>query len=528
MTFHHFNRFIDHNSTQLTPSELALALYICQLIRDKTNLYSASVRRISQHLGLSPAGVKRSLKGLEDKGIFKVSSSYLSTYAKSYELAIICPDNCPFEDHLTKQELAKLAEITTRRIKHAEDRVQIDPPYIELKEEEDVLVSFEGEEELGLLVQVLKEGSLTEDGEKILEATQSHPRSLAKALVQIATKAKLDSPKRKRTYFEKIVKQTPLTLLKTFEDTKALEIGRQLLAGAEETAFKVAEGKPAKRGNQLPRAHSWKRLNLWLKEFGFKLEEESFYLTHLASEGLLEEKHLVINNEILKALDDNLLTINFGSKKASWRDYLQLHANEEDHRPELRAKQSYLLGELGRVINLTQDLLTAEELPAYELREAKLLELKAEFLKHHTASSLPDFYRSETMGKFLMEHPEPLDLQTKAQRFLDKVNLLLGTMAEQSYAYTHQENGVYQSWLEQTFTWEDDLKEVLEVIPARLEGHNPHLKKFEEAYKEVRAKLAQNSILALLTDYGRSSIPEPNKYALTPDKYLLEKLKHRL
>lgn len=534
MTYHHYNRLLDHYSGKLTPSERLIALYLAQAIREKTNRYSESVRRLCNHLDLSEAGVKRSLKKLEEVGLFRVNKSYLSTYSRSYELAVSCPEDClHLEDHNTKPELAQLAQNTTRRIKLNPLSYQIEPPYIEnLKEEEEGLVSFEGEEELGLLVQILNEASLDLNTEQLLEATKKHPRTLAKALFSIATKAKLDTTKRKRTYFEQIVKKTPLTLLKTLEDTKALEVGRQLLSGSTERALDLAKGKDLTlQSNQLPRAHTWKRLNLWLKEMRYEDLNPKGYLAGLASNGKLEEKHLLIYEEIKKALVEYLKPINFGSRGQSWEAYLSLSGNEEDGRPELRVQLSNfdLLNQIGQLITLTPDLLTAEELPTYELREAKLYDLKEEFLKQNSEENLTDFYRSEAMGKFLNTNPEAINAETKAQRFIDKINLALGAIADQVHYSKEGNNRSYQVWLENSFTWQEDLESVLDVIPARLEGHKPHLKKFEEAYIQVRAKLGHQIILGVLTDWGRSETPpSPSQYALSPDKYLLEKLADRL
>lgn len=534
MTYHHYNRLLDHYSGKLTPSERLIALYLAQAIREKTNLYSESVRRICNHLDLSEAGVKRSLKTLEEAGIFRVNKSYLSTYARSYELAVSCPEDClRLEDHNTKPELANLALNTTRRIKLNPLSYQIEPSYIKkLKEEEEGLVSFEGEEELGLLVQILKEVGSDPNTEQLLEATEKHPRTLAKALYSIAIKAELDTTKRKRSYFEKIVKRTPLTLIKTLEDTKALEVGRQLLSGSEERALDIAKGKDLPlRSNQLPRAHTWKRLNLWLKEMGYEDINPKGYLASLASNGKLEEKHLLIWEEINKALSEHLLQINFGSRGMGWEDYLSLSSNEEDGRPELRVLISHydLLNQMGQLIPLTPDLLTAEELPTYELREAKLYELKEEFLNQNSEEDLTNFYRSEAMGKFLIANPEAIDPETRAKRFIEKINLALGAIADQVHFSREGNNRSYQVWLEDSFTWQEDLESILAVIPARLEGHKPHLKKFEETYIQVRAKIDHQIILGVLTDWGRSETPPaPSQYALSPDKYLLEKLADRL
>jgi len=526
MTYHHFNRFLDHYSGKLTPSERLIALYLSQAIREKTNLYSESVRRICQHLDLSEAGVKRSLKKLEEAGVFKVEKSYLATYARSYQLAVSCPETClHLEDHNTKRELANLDLNTTRRIKLNPPSYQIEPPYIETLKEEEVIVYLEGEEELGLLVQILKEGLLDLSGQQLLEATETHPRQLARALVQITKKANLDSSKRKRTYLERIVKTTPQTLLKTLEETKALEIGKQLLAGSAERAFEIKEGKQPVRTNELPRAHTNKRLHLWLSKNGYSNLEESHYLERLAIDGKLTTDHLIVNDEVVKALNDNLYSFfKTNGSKGNWRDFFYLSANQEDLRPELRPRTEYWASQIGLLTDITPllpELLRAEERPAYDLREAKLLELKVSWLEANPDKQIEDFRRSLEMGVFIKENPPVLDQDEFAQRYLDKINFVLGTIPDLSYSTGGQ---LYQEWLELNFTWQDDLNDVLEWIPARLEGHNSHLNKFEEAYKEVRTNASQLAILNALTDFGQRSKPAPSQYALAPDKYLRQEL----
>jgi DNA-binding Lrp family transcriptional regulator len=526
MTYHHYNRLLDHYSGKLTPSERLIALYLSQAIREKTNLYSESVRRICQHLDLSEAGVKRSLKNLEEAGVFKVEKSYLATYARSYQLAVSCPEEClHLEDHNTKRELANLDLNATRRIKLNPPSYQIEPPYIETLKEEEEIVYLEGEEELGLLVQILKEGSLDLTGQQLLEATETHPRQLAKALVQITKKANLDSSKRKRTYLERIVKTTPQTLLKTLEETKALEIGKQLLTGSQERAFEIVNGKQRTKTNQLPRAHTNKRLHLWLAKNGYSNLEESHYIERQAIEGKLTPDHLIVNDEILKALNDNL----YGFFKTTgtikdWRDYFYLSASDEDLRPELRPRTQYWAAEIGfltEISSVVPELITAEETPAYDLREAKLLELKRSWLEANPDKEIQDFRRSVEMGIFFKENPPVLSTEEFAKRYLAKINFVLGTIPDFSYFSGGQH---YQAWLEESFTWEDDLRDVLDQIPARLEGHNAHLAKFEEAYLEVRAKASQVAVLNVLTDFGQRSKPAPSQYALSPDKYLRQEL----
>ena len=539
MTYHHFNRFIDHNSTQLTPSELALALYVCQLIRDKTSLYSESVRRISNHIGLSEATIKRSLKGLEEKGVLKVESSYLSTYAKSYELIVFCPDNCPFiEDHNTKRELAKFGEIATRQLKHAEKGVQIDPPYIELKEEEDVLVSFEGEEELGLLVQLLMDLPETEQLIEISTATHTYPRTLAKVLFEITEKAGLDSSKRKRTYLKEVLQKTPLTLLKKIEDQKALEIGKQLLEGSADRAFTLASSnRDFYIGKATPsRSHEYKRLNTWITQQGFKIDNPNFYINYLATNGLLESKHLTIAEEVLEALKSTKSPIKFNGID-NFEDYFSLGINTEDHSPELVPKTDTWLFHLDRVIEDTEallpELLTAEELPAYELREIKLAQLKATWLEAHPEGTLSEFNRSLEKGNFTKENPMPITQAQYAKRLLEKINFFIGQLADYHYDKFGRNNS-YQVWLNESFTYEDDLNLLLAYIPSRPEGHKKYLAKFAESYEkaikeftliDIKHALYQKLVEAGYDgrDLGSTEF-QGTQYTPAPDKYLTQVL----
>jgi len=253
--------------------------------------------------------------------------------------------------------------------------------------------------------------------------------------------------------------------------------------------------------------------------------EESHYIERQAIAGELTPDHLIVNDEILKALNDNLYGFfkTTGTIKA-WRDYFYLSANQEDLRPELRPRTHYWAAEIGFLTDITPllpELLKAEERPAYDLREAKLLELKRSWLEANPDKQIEDFRRSLEMGVFIKENPPVLDKDEFAQRYLDKINFVLGTIPDLSYSTGGQ---LYQEWLELNFTWQDDLNDVLEWIPARLEGHNAHLAKFEEVYLEVRAKASQVAVLNVLTDFGQRSKPTPSQYAVAPDKYLRQEL----
>jgi len=538
MTFHHFNRFIDHNSTQLTPSELALALYVCQLVRDKTSFYSESVRRISNHIGLSEATIKRSLKGLEEKGVLKVETSYLSTYAKSYELLISCPDNCPFlEDHNTKRELAKFSEIATRQLKHAEKGVQFDPPYIELKEEEEVLVSFEGKEELGLLVQLLMDLPETTQLIEIREATKAFPRTLAKVLLEITEKAGLDSSKRKRSYLKEILEKTPLTLLKKIQDLKAFEIGKHILEGSGNRAFEMSTEAWIINAHKPPpnRSHDYKRLNTWITQQGFKTDSPNFYISYLATNGLLESRHLTIAEEVMSALRSTESPIKFNGID-NFEDYFQLGINTQDNSPELVPKTDTWVHHIDRVIADTEalmpELLTAEELAIYELRETKLSELKTNWINAQPTSaeiSLVVFNRSLEKGKFDKENPMPITQVQYAKRLLEKINFFIGKLTDYRTDWFGRNNS-YQVWLNESFTYEDDLNLLLAYIPSRPEGHKKYLSKFAESYENairehslIDIKYALYQKLIELgydgRDVGRSEF-KGTQYTPAPDKYL--------
>lgn len=126
MSFHHYNRLINHwqpkvkpegqslgfGSKQryraLTPGAVAVAQFLAQHLKAETNCYAISQKTLEVKLGLTKETIGKAQLELVAWGIFTRERGHYEK-AYTYRLAIECPADCEHLDsHYTKSELATL------------------------------------------------------------------------------------------------------------------------------------------------------------------------------------------------------------------------------------------------------------------------------------------------------------------------------------------------------------------------------------------------------------------------------------
>lgn len=128
MSYHHYQRMINHwqpkikpqglglafgskeRYRSLTPGAVAVAQFVAQHLNSESNTYPISQKTLALKLGLAKSTIGLALDELVDWGIFtRERSHYEKPYA--YRLAVDCSSDCEqLEVHYTKSELATLPE----------------------------------------------------------------------------------------------------------------------------------------------------------------------------------------------------------------------------------------------------------------------------------------------------------------------------------------------------------------------------------------------------------------------------------
>ena len=518
MTFHHEHRFIAHKPAGLTTAEKLLSCYVSNRIVEKTGNYSISVRRLCEALELSPSTVKRSLKGLEEKQIFTSSKSPISTYARTFSMVLQCPLGCPdYEDHHTKRELAERVN-SSNRVKMNHLSGQNEPPYIDIEEEEDRESStFEGQEELGLLVKIL-EGlkKPSKDQQLLKDLTVLQPKQLSKDLLQLVKSQSIDSTRRKKSYLEEVVANPSKKLLGIGEKAEALETAKDLLVNSPEDHLDKPQGYTA--------AHTPKRLEAFMEAIN-KTTKVNPYLEDLATAKTLTEDHFEVSEAVEAFMAEVFNSSNLNAD--SFENQFVITAFPETLLPVITPIGD---GWVNACINLPEEVIktlleTETEYNQYEARARKLEALKVSYLEANPKPQPKQFERSLEMGRFILENPLPIDRAEISKRFLNNLNKEVCRIALNARRKTKGlERVTYKDYLDRSFSIKEDLLDVAYWIPARPEGHLVHLRKIEKEYLRLRSKLTHQEIVKCLNQNGNiTSGPEASQYAVSPEKYLAEK-----
>jgi len=518
MTFHHEHRFIAHLPAGLTTAEKLLGCYLSNRIVDKTGTYSISVRRLSEALKLGPSTVKRSLKGLEEKQIFTSSKSPISTYARTFTMVLQCPLGCPdYEDHHTKRELAEGVN-SSNRVKMNHLSVQNEPPYIEIEDKEDIQIStFEGQEELGLLVKLLGELKKPSKNQQLLkDLTVSQPKQLAIDLLQLVKAAGVDSTRRKKSYLAEVVASPSKKLLGIGEKAEALETAKDLLMNSPEDLLDKPQGYTP--------AHTPKRLEAFI-ETTSKDTKVNPYLQDLATAKTLNESHFEVSEAVEVFVAEVFNSSNLNAN--SFEKQFTITASPETLLPVITPNGDGWINAIGNLPEeVIKTLLENEtEYTQFEARAEKFEALKVSYLAANPKPQANQFERSLEKGRFLIENPLPIAPAEISKRFLNNLNKEVSRIALNARRRTKGLELVnYKDYLDRSFSLKDDLLDVCYWIPERPEGHLVHLRKVEKEYLRLRAKLTHQEIVKCLNQNGNiTSGPEGSQYSISPEKYLAEK-----
>lgn len=518
MTFHHEHRFIAHKPAGLTTAEKLIGCYLSNRIVEKTNSYSISIRRLCTALELGPSTVKRSLKGLEQKQVFSSCKSQISTYARTFTMVLPCPLGCAeHEDHHTKAELLN----SSNRVKMDHLSGQNEPPYIDIEEEEDTeSFTFQGQEELGLLVTALNSLTKPTEAQKALKAlTVEHPKQLAKDLLEMLSKAGVDSTRRKKSYLAEVVKNPSKALFDTQAKTAALDLGKELIINSPEDHFDEDE--------RYQPAHTAQRLNAFINSHG-KTTKVTPYINFLATSKNLNVDHLNIS----EALGEMLETIfkGYGLDPSSFDKQFIITADKHRYLPVIIPTGD---GWINAVQQLPAEyiktlLVNNAEHAQWTARDSKLQELKLSWLQFNLNPAPKQFERSPEMGQFIRENPLAISTEEISKRFLKILNEAIRKPAEALWLdRKNSQAATYKDYLRTNFGVKDDLQNVCYWIPERPEGFSSHIRKVEKEYRRLRSKLTHQEVIDCLTLNGKlTSGPEASQYAVSPEKYLADKCKH--
>jgi hypothetical protein len=459
MTYHHLNRFKAHNETKLTTAERLLAWHFSYETRSNRSYYSESLRRLEETLDLNPKTIRRALSSLVEKGLFERIDK-TGTHAPTYSLLVPCPFNCEdLLEHNTKQELEDIKPLllpNTPTLKGIQT-----PPYIEKREEEDISsVSeiVEGSAELIFILEALKTlPSLNEDQLTLKAFIELNPYAIAKAALEITSRAGLDTPKRVRTYLSKTAINSPQNLLAYAEATNASLEGTRRLTNATQPTPSTLDLE-----GLAPEA-TWERIK------SFAAEALPSYAPTYLAKNYLEKKaqkgeltDLEIN---LASMLEEVIT------KQAFPFMKEAVAKAEDGSIYLDLNPEGELEVYGWLQGWLQNvewLYTPAEKGLYnELNYALAVERKA----WHAANPDKDFSPSSffmlpSVRQVLQLHPDPLSENEKAKRFLDHFSSAFRSFAE-NYLENNKADKDFNSWLNANFTLEDDFKKWLLFFPER-------------------------------------------------------------
>lgn len=528
MTYHHLNRFKAHAEAKLTPNERLLAWHFAYETRAKTGTYSESIRRLETSLDLNEKTIRKAAAKLIKLGLFERTKQARGTYAPVFRFLVACPPNClDISDHNTKQELEAIKTLGVP------NRPTLDgnqtPPYIKKREEEDITKTFtSGAVELGLLLQAL-EGIKTLDSqqEELLLIAKTRPKAMAEAVLEMLAKVTpaLDSPRRKLTYLAKVIRLTPQNLLSKFNEEKTAEKGEMLLVASNEEQLKKVNNGAYTPVTQVERVFVY--ANKVLE--GFRPDKSQYWLNGIGEE--ITPKHIYAAShleELVKAFDKDLLGEDFWKKGF-------VRANELTKLPELfwdglYGDRRFIVSEEVAVM-----LLAPEERTIYNARTEGLNLLRNAWNeKNPELEGSRKFFDEPEVIEFLAAHPLPNDFRN-GTRLLDQLNTQLAKQISdylEDPAQPETIMGTYADYLKANFSIEDDMRILLRFIPSRPEGHN--IRNFTKAYLAVSQGRTFDNILWILgVAHAQNGyrLDEPagigNKYTISADKYLLERIEER-
>jgi len=504
MTYHHLNRLIAHSNAELAPNERLLAWHFAYQTRAKENTYSQSLRRLESDLELNERTIRRALNRLVDLGLFE-RIDRTGVYAPIYRLLVSCPISCgDLEDHNTKQELAVIWERNTLPPTNTPTlNSNQTPPYIEKREEEEGFTSKNWKVKiLGVIRKALAEvKDKTEDHFTLLGFTETRPSEVIEAALEITQKAGLNTWKRIEPYLATTTKTTPQNLLVlaeqvafTEEGFRALSSGNNLtettpkveyLAGhrserlAEFRVLALAESNPELDLKTFIDANGWKALAPKTRQV------EDGFLAYWASKDPSKITKEVLN--LFRKCEGLLLNAyNLAGIEPNFSFIPDFQNNPEQ--VELNFQEFPHLEDI-------EGFLTEEETEIAVARREAINEHKTNW---RIANSIEgdytpaQFWQDPETRKVLAANPEPLTQEEKVARITSKLRELILPMLNREIVFAYEDQFSYQNFLKK-FTWQEDLKEFLEIYPARPEG-NQDFKKTASAFLSIRRFITQEGL----------------------------------
>jgi len=481
MTFHHLNRFKAHSTEKLTPSERLLAWHLSSEIRIRSNNFSSATRTLSETLDIDRRTTQRSLSYLIEKGLFTREKGN-RRQADTYRLNVFCPLGCEdFESHNTPAEIKLFEARLAQALYDTPDKVAKMSPqsgknvaYIEIeRRRRESLPEFNGSNELGWIIQTLESlRELNADQFTLKAQTELNPHLIAEIALKITEK--LDSDKRKKAYLAKIATQDPNALLTPLED---------LLAGLSgEARLQTATRPQAVITSTLKPENRIERVFDYVKEIfpdWTPSELVEPYLLEHADKGTLSGFELTIAQSFEQVLEKTALPLlEPPYRKTSGGVALELRA------------EGVFSQWLDTAINPLNVLFLLSEKESNELktRIQGLAKLKQEFIELNPNEDFSPvaFHQDTNTRAFLQLHPEPVSGKELAERFIAYWNGLFKTFEIETRTrweeYEIPNPISYVSFLEETYTAEDDFKIFLSYFPEREAGS--HAKNYRKAFAQ--------------------------------------------
>lgn len=510
MTYHHLNRLISHNQAKLTTAERLVAWHFSYQIRSNRSYYSESLRRLEETLDLNPKTIRRALSSLVDKGLFERIDK-TGTHAPIYRLLVPCPPSCEdLYDHNTKAEIEALLTLgipNTPTLKGIQT-----PPYIKIKEEEDNSSTqkvIEGSSELGFILEALATlKTLNADHLTLKGFIELNPSAIAKAALEMTSKAGLDTPKRVRTYLSQTALNTPQNLLAYAEATKAILEGTRRLTNAPKPAPEDLEG--------LAPEATWERIKLFAAEALPSYAPTTLtrnYLEKKAQKGELTD--LEIN---LASMFEEVIT------KQAFPFMKEEVAKAEDGSIYCDLDEDGLIQVKGFLQGWLQNanfIYTPEEQSSLKKRITQLEEARLSFMDTRRGKefSIVEFSMLPEVRAIYDLYPD-IDEDEKSRRFLDSFSNTFRSYAE-TYLENFKADKDFNSWLNENFTLEDDFKKWLGFFPEREKGsHTKHAKKAYPVYISARRSFCAGDLIHLAQRYWNTLTNLD--FAKYPENFLLD------
>lgn len=526
MTYHHLNRLISHSQAKLTARERLLAWHLAYQSRSKTNTFSRAGRSLELDLVMDRRTIQKNLAYLVELGLFTREKGQ-PRKADIYRLNISCPLGCEdLETHNTPLELklisAALDEALVSNTPEQSARLSPQTSKVvanrkEEREEEDISSAqkvIEGSAELIFILEALETlPSLNEDQLTLKGFIELNPHAVAKAALEITSRAGLDTPKRVRTYLSKTAINSPQNLLAYAEATNASLEGTRRLTNStpRETNSVNLEG--------LEPEATFDRIKLFAAEV-----LPSYAPTQLARPYLLKKaqkgKLTALEIDLASIFEDTLRNKAFQFLRPDFAksalEYGSIYF-DLDKEGQLVVKGN-LYGQLEQI----EFLYTPEEKKQLsELRFAlQVVRSSWETENPEAEYSHASFFMLPEVRAVLKIYPEPLNEDQRVQRFLDYFTQTFRAHAEH-YLETSKTDKDFSSWLKQNFTLEDDFNDWLPCFPERETGsHAKHAKKAYSAYVSARRSFNAEDLVMLGSKYAYTLTNLD--YAKYPENFLLD------